>query len=294
MRAVIAVAGLGIAPAAWAHVGGEVVRGGFEPWVGVLLAISGIAYAVGLARLWARAAPGHGIARRGATAFGAGWLTLVVALAPPLDSWAARSFAAHMLQHEALMLVAAPLLVAGRPLAVFAWAFPRTVRPRLATLTHASMVRAMWGAITGIGGATVLQLAALFAWHVPRFFDVAATHRGWHALQHATFLATALAFWWAVRTASSDGARARAVVALFATMLATGALGALLTFATTPWYATLGAPPFGGSALDDQQLGGLLMWVPGGTAFLVAALALARRLLQRGAASFPIVAGPRA
>ena len=267
---------------ALAHVE-QVGREAFEPWVAALLAVTGAAYAVGLARLWKRATPGHGVARGEAIAFAAGWLSLVVALAPPLDQWAARSFAAHMLQHEVVMLVAAPWLVAGRPLAVFAWAMPRALRMRLASLTGSPSVRAAWRALTGLGGATALQLAALFVWHVPRFFDLAATHRGWHALQHATFLATALAFWWAVRASTGDAARVRAIVALFVTMLATGALGALLTFSPTPWYATLGVPPFGG----------LLMWVPGGTAYLVAALLQARRILRPGTATAAFAAEPR-
>ena len=271
---------LAVVPAATAHAEPSATREAFEPWVAACLAIAAAAYAVGVARLWSRASPGHGITRRDALRFAAGWLVLVIALAPPIDTWAAGSFAVHMVQHELMMLLAAPLLVAGRPLAVFAWALPRFSRLRLASLTGALGVRAMWRAATGLAGATALQIAAIVVWHAPRLFDLAATHRGWHALQHASFFATALAFWWAVRAASDAGSRARAIVALFVTMLATGALGALLTFAPSPWYATIGAPPFGGSALDDQQLGGLVMWVPGGIVYVAAALALAHRLLS--------------
>jgi putative membrane protein len=282
VRAIAATILIAWSSAAWAHVE-TASRPAFEPWVAVLLALSGAAYAIGLRRLWRRAAPGHGVARGEAAAFAGGWLALVVALGPPLDAWAAQSFAAHMLQHEVLMLVAAPALVAGRPLAVYAWSLPRRARLRLAALVGSPALRATWSAATGLAGATALQLVALAAWHVPHLFDLAATHRGWHALQHATFLATALAFWWAIRAPAGDGGRARAIVALFVTMLVTGALGALLTFPPSPWYASLGAPPFGGSALDDQQLGGLLMWVPGGAAYLAAALVQARRLLARDA-----------
>jgi putative membrane protein len=196
-----------------------------------------------------------------------------------------------MLQHELMMLVAAPLLVMGRPLAAFAWAVPRDRRARLATLTHAPVLRIPWQAATGMLGATLLQLAALALWHVPALFDLAAGHRGWHALQHATFLASALAYWWAVRAGASDAARGAAIASLFATTMATGALGALLTFSTVPWYASALAPPGGGTPLDDQQLGGLIMWVPGGVAYLVAALAHAR-LLLRGGAEPSLAMGP--
>jgi putative membrane protein len=58
-------------------------------------------------------------------------------------------------------------------------------------------------------------------------------------------------------------------------MLHTGALGALLTFAPHPWYLHYAAGAFGLTALEDQQLGGLVMWVPGGLTYMVAGLALA-------------------
>ena len=65
------------------------------------------------------------------------------------------------------------------------------------------------------------------------------------------------------------------------TTLTTGALGALLTFAGTPWYAEPGVVPlFGLTPLEDQQLGGLLMWIPGGTVYMVIALVLGARALR--------------
>ena len=62
-------------------------------------------------------------------------------------------------------------------------------------------------------------------------------------------------------------------------MLHTSALGALLTFAPSPWYVTDGARAFGLSALEDQQLGGLIMWVPGGMAYMIMGLIIVGRWL---------------
>lgn len=258
-------------------------------WIIAALGVSALWYGVGVIRLWHASAPGRGLRIREGICFAAGWSLLAIALLGPIDTWAARSFAAHMAQHEILMLLAAPLLVAGRPLAMWAWALPFEERRRTRALVSNAAWRRWWRFATRPMGATLLQLIGLLAWHVPAAFDRAATHAGLHALQHATFLATALCFWWAMRVSEQRVDRdargaAVSVLALFCTMIITGALGALLTFAPAPWYhAYTDSPlPWAGSALEDQQLGGLMMWVPGGTLYLVAALMLVRRLLLRG------------
>lgn len=250
--------------------------------IAAALAFTAVVYGAGLSRLWRASAPGRGIRVPEVVAFGAGWALLALALLGPLDTWAGRSFAAHMVQHEVLMLLAAPLLVRGRPLAVWAWALSPAMRRRAGRLFASPAWQRAWRTFTRPLGATMLQLTGLFAWHVPAWFDLAVTHAGVHALQHASFLVAALCFWWALRApvsgriGATDAAAGVALACLFVTMLATGALVALLTFAPTPWYrAYAGAA----SALADQQLGGLLMWVPGGTVYLVAGLWRAWRLL---------------
>jgi len=251
-----------------------------EPLVVALLVLAALWYAAGVARLWGRAGRDRGATLGQAASYASGLAVLAVALVSPLDTWAASSFAVHMVQHEALMLVAAPLLVLGRPLGAFAWALPARTRHRLHALTAASVPRAVWSALTSPVGATVLQLAILFAWHAPPAFREASTHPWWHALQHTCFLASALAFWWAMRASVARVRPAHVVMGQFVTMLGTGALGALLTFAATPWYVAA-PPPWFASALEDQQVGGLLMWVPGGTAYMAAALLVVWRLLAR-------------
>jgi cytochrome c oxidase assembly factor CtaG len=116
---------------------------------------------------------------------------------------------------------------------------------------------------------------AVWIWHLPPLFVAALSNPALHVLQHACFFASALAFWWAVFGRAARTPDAVSLACLFTTMLHTSALGALLTFAPSAWYANGGvAPPFGLSVLEDQQLGGLLMWVPGGLAYLVAGLSI--------------------
>jgi cytochrome c oxidase assembly factor CtaG len=254
----------------------------------VLIAASGLAYALGAHRLAL-----HRACLRGPEAprrhhfleglwFAGGLFVMAAALLGPLEDWTDRSFAAHMLQHELLMLVAAPMLVVGRPLARFAWSFPaasrRHMRQRLARLRAAIG----WRVFTSAAGACAVQAVGLFAWHVPAWFRAATVNPGLHALQHSTFVVTALCFWWTVlRPGPPRRVAAPALASLFVTTLATGALGALLTFTTHLWYALPGfAPPWGMSLVDDQQLGGLLMWVPGGAVYLVAGLVVLVRTLR--------------
>ena len=91
----------------------------FEPAVVISLALSGWLYWLGVRRVWRQTRPGIGIRRWEAVCYAAGWLSLVIALVSPLHPWGRVLFAAHMTQHEILMLVSAPLLVLGRPLLPF-------------------------------------------------------------------------------------------------------------------------------------------------------------------------------
>jgi putative membrane protein len=180
-----------------------------------------------------------------------------------------------MVQHELLMALAAPLLVLGRPLEAWTWALPLATRRSLAWLAHHPALLGSWRALTEPLGAWTLHALALWIWHVPALFQHALENEGVHVLQHVSFFVSALFFWWSIlgRPAHRNGT---AIASLFTTMLHTGALGALLTFAPRVWYPDYGAAAaaFGLTPLEDQQLGGLVMWVPAGAAYVVAALAI--------------------
>jgi putative membrane protein len=255
------------------------------PWLLGLLAGALALYAHGVRRLWARAGRGRGIHSTTVVAFVVGWLTLVLALVSPLDALGGRLFSAHMVQHELLMVVAAPLLVIGRPFAAWTWAFEPPIRQALGRAVQVPWVQGPWSVLTDPVVAWGLHALALWLWHVPSFFSAALRSEGLHILQHASFLVTALFFWWAVfghdnRRAIGTG---QAVGLLFTTMLHTAALGALLSLAPTPWYAPYIATSnaLGLDPVEDQQLGGLVMWVPSGLAYVVSALVLLGRMLTR-------------
>lgn len=254
----------------------------FEPWVLACLALSAALYLAGWLRLRPRSSHPRRL-RWQAIYFGAGWLVLAVALVSPLDAWGARMFSVHMVQHELLMIVAAPLLVMSRPFGAWLWALPLPWRRGLNGATRHAAVSVPWRFLSLPAVAWIMHALALWLWHVPVWFDAALENNALHTLQHFSFLVTALFFWWAVLDRqASQGKSGAAMLYLFTTMVHTGALGALLTFSGTAWYTgyrTTGMA-FGFSALEDQQLGGLIMWIPGGLAYLLAGLALATRWIR--------------
>lgn len=281
---------LAVPAAALAHGGhdhGEPPGWTWDPWITVPLLLSALLFGLGWRRLHARSAGGRPRLKRRLWLFAAGWLVLAGALVSPLHEAGERSFTAHMIEHELLMLVAAPLIVLAEPLSVMLWAFPPAARRALGRASASRLVSIPFAWATGAVVATLIQALVLWVWHMPALFDVALASEGWHAVQHLCFIVSALLFWTAMlgrrgAGASALGDRALAAFCLLVTSFVTGALGALMAFAQSPWYAgyaRLALAPFGLSPAEDQQVAGLIMWVPGGLVHLVAALALFRTLL---------------
>ena len=291
MRALIALLALLAAASAQAHVpeglpvATSLWQWDLAPWLVFLMALSAFGYGLGLRRLWTHAGGRRGVSSQQAWAFALGWLSLVLALMSPLDPLGGRLFSAHMLQHELLMVVSAPLLVLGRPLATWTWALSPAQRRVVGRLFQRRGWVGFWSALTDPLVAWALHALALWAWHIPAAFDAALQNNALHILQHVCFLGTALFFWWSVLGHDPRGryGPGHSAAYLFATMMHTSALGALLSLAPTPWYAPY-IPLTGALGLDpadDQQLGGLIMWVPAALAYVIAALWVLGRMLTR-------------
>ena len=255
----------------------------FEPLVVGTLALTGWLYLRGVRAIWQNAGAGRGIHPWEAAAFAMGWLLLAVALVSPLHQLGGVLFSAHMAQHELLMAAAAPLLVLGRPVVAFLWAVPMTWRRAGGAWSAARPVRRSWSLLSLPLVAWTLHAIAIWLWHAPGLYQATLGSEAVHTLQHVSFLGTGLVFWWAVLR-GRDGrlGRPAAIVYLFTTSVHTSLLGALLTFSSRLWYplysSSTGA--WGLTPLDDQQLAGVIMWVPAGFAYLVAALAVAASWLE--------------
>lgn len=249
----------------------------FDPLVLVALVVSCWWYATGIRAVWRSAGVGQVVSRGQVAAFVLAIATIVVALISPLDPLAEELFSAHMLQHVLLTLVAAPLFVLSSPLLTMAWGLPDGLRRGLGrwqghlrrTLAHPALP---------VLGLAVFTLV-FTGWHLPLLYDAAIRSDAVHAVEHATMLGSALAFWAPVlRPRRTHGGLG--VVLLFLSLIASGVLAALLVFAPTPWYAHEATRAWGLTRLEDQQLAGAVMWVPGGAIYVVAGAAVLMRWLR--------------
>ncbi len=255
----------------------------WEPLVVISLVLSAWLYVRGLRALWRASGPGHGIRRGEALAFGAGWTTLALSLVSPLHQLGGVLFSAHMAQHELLMVVAAPLIVLGRPVIPFLWALSVRWRRAVGIWSAAAPVSSTWRLITLPFVAWALHAVAIWLWHAPSLYQATLGSETVHTIQHVSFFGSALLFWWTLlHGVGTRLARPAAVIYLFTTAGHTSLLGALLTFSPRLWYPLYDATtvPWGVTPLEDQQLAGVIMWVPAGLAYLIAALALAATWLR--------------
>jgi putative membrane protein len=215
-----------------------------------------------------------------ATLFGLGLGLLLLALLSPLHTLGDRYlFSAHMLQHLLLLLVVPPLLLLG--------------------LTDAALERLLGlpgaGRIERVLGRPLLAwtigMSAMWLWHLPALYNAALESELLHIVEHLSFLGSALIFWWPICVPDEHGRLhpLAGIGYLFAAMIVSGVLGMILTFASPGWYPRYLNPPdplgvlpllwgqWGLTPAVDQQVGGLLMWVPGGLVYLAAIVALTAR-----------------
>jgi putative membrane protein len=246
----------------------------WSAYITVPLFAMAVMYLAGLLRMRARGARLRALP---IFCFCSGWLSLFLAIDSPIHEISEQLFWVHMTQHEILMLISAPLLVLSQPAAPLLLALPESWRLRIARFGKAKVLTHTWLVISAPLSAWLLHAAALWVWHAPKLFDATLRNEPVHAVQHISFFGTALLFWWTLfhKHAGSLGYGA-AILYVFTTAIHTSVLGALLTFAPRVWYASYArtALLWGFTGLQDQQLGGLIMWIPAGTLLTVVALAL--------------------
>jgi cytochrome c oxidase assembly factor CtaG len=209
-----------------------------------------------------------------------GELVMLLALISPLDVLADDYlFSAHMLQHMLLVLAVPPLLILGIP--------HQLARSIVGVHALGAIERPLRNPLV----AWTLGVAALWIWHLPRLYDATLASEALHIFEHLTFLVTATIFWWPICAPLEDSrmSHGAACAYLGAAMLATTVLGILITFAPVGAYAAYLHPQDSLGILDalrqswgltieaDQELGGLLMWVPGGLVYLCAIMAVLAR-----------------
>ena len=278
------------ASSASAHVLGNTAAPSFDwnwqPWILASLALAALGYSRGLIRLHRRLERQALVGAGAIAAFYGGLAILFIALVSPLDSIAEELFWVHMIQHLLLLLVAAPLLVLGRPAIVWLWAFGRGGRRQIGHLWAASgLHRAVEVAMHPILVWAVFCGVFIF-WHFPGPYQWALRDEGLHTFEHLSFLLTALMFWSIVIEPSGRRRLEYGPTMVFVVTAAilSGLPGALIALAPRPLYTAHaeGAAAWGLTLLQDQQLAGIVMWIPGGFIYLVAVAFVFVRWLQRG------------
>lgn len=210
--------------------------------------------------------------------FGLGLAALTVALLSPIAVVTGLLFSMHMVQHVLLTVIAPLLILLGAPQLTCLWGLPGDLRGGVGTLLRPTgPLHRMFHILTHPLVAAPLFFATVAIWHVPSLYDAAQGRTFAHDLEHLLFMTTAFMYWWPVihptggRRRLSHGA---ALLSLFVASIEGTFIGALLTFARSSLYSTYQRVPRASSltALEDQQLAGLIMWIPGGLLFLAAAV----------------------
>jgi putative membrane protein len=262
------------------------------------LAIMAGMYAYGLRKMWRRAGAGRGVRTWRALAFAGSLLAILVALLSPIDALSDDLSWVHMLQHLTLMAVAAPLLVIGYPELVLLWVLPPRARRAVGRWPQRNAVAgALWRASWNPLLIWSVHALAVWVWHVPVLYELALVDPLIHDVEHLTFFLAAVLFW---RVAIDPRSSLRlnpglGVLYLFTTSLHTSALGALMALSPRPWYPVyIGRTEVWNlTPIEDQQLAGLIMWMPGCTVYALAAAVLLGLWLQGMEPSKAALLSPR-
>lgn len=241
----------------------------FEPSVVLGLALAAVVYASGVRELMRRGRFGRTVTWRRVALFGLGLLSMLLALTSPLDTLDERLFTIHMAQHMILLMVAPPLLLAGKPVTVLLVGAPRDL-VRSVTRLHrrTRWLRRLTGLLTAPLVAWPLYNAGLLVWHLPALYDATLRSPGVHLLEHLYFLGSGLLFWWVIVEPMPGPARLHPglrMIYVWTAAIPNALLG--MAFATKdsvvyPFYGQQ-SPLWGIAPLDDQHLAGLVMAIPG-------------------------------
>lgn len=211
----------------------------------------------------------------------AGLAVLWVALMSPIDVLSGQFFYMHMIQHLLLVMIAPPLLLIADPMPIMMWGLPRALRTEIGRwLRPDSRFRQVLQAITTPGLVWLYFVATLVGWHEPSAYNLTLVSEFFHDLEHITFFATAMLFWWHVIGSAphihrrlSPGLRIGYALSV---VPASALTGIAIAFASEPIYTYYTTVPRLGhmTVLEDQMLGGVIMWIPGSMMYIVAALVL--------------------
>ena len=212
-----------------------------------------------------------------------GMLLLVLALLSPIETLSGQLFSMHMVQHLLLGMFAPPLLLIANPMPIVMWGLPMNVRKGIGRIffSRKSKLRSMLKTITQPAIIWFTFFVVLWGWHDANLYNLTLRSEWVHNFEHITFFATAMALWWHITGAAphfhkrfSYPARVAFTITCVPANMILGVFIAFSTKVIYTYYETIPFRVFNISVLDDQTLGGVLMWVPGSMMYVIAVVVL--------------------
>jgi putative membrane protein len=225
-------------------------------------------------------------------AYWSGLFIIALALLSPIDALGQQLFFMHMVQHLLLIMVAPPLLLVANPMPFLLWGLPSRWRKKVGRLISHALHRKS-GFRRGLRSATqpgivwLVWVISLIGWHDPSLYNAALRYEWVHNLEHLTFFIASMLLWWHLTGAGprlhkqfSLVGRIGLLISLVPPNMMTGVV---LSFAEEGFYSYYETVPrlWGFDVLMDQQLGGLIMWIPGSMMYIIATLIFIGRLLNQ-------------
>ena len=256
----------------------------FRPEVMLVLLGAGVLFSLGWWRL--RKASSTRFARVWRlVAYLTGLLLLALALLSPIDALSSYLLSMHMIQHLFLVMLVPVFLLIANPLSFTMWGMPQAARRWIGKLlSRGSAFRRTLTAISAPGPVWIALVVVLVGWHDPRAYDAALRSEMWHNLEHLSFFAVAMFFWWHITGAgprlhrSSAGMR---IALLLVTVPVTMGIGIIIALSAQPIYLNYLTVPrvFDLTVMEDQRLAGAIMWIPGSMMLILGALILVSQVL---------------
>lgn len=269
----------------------------WRPDVIITLALAGALFVTGWRRLRQRALSQrlnnrwHAAAAWRPISYVAGLVFIGLALMSPLDVLSSQLFSIHMIQHLLLIMIAPPLLLLANPMPFMLWGLPGKWRLKIGRglarlLNGKSRFRHYLRKATTPGVVWMIWLVSIISWHDPNMYNAALRSNFVHDIEHLTFFFGGMLFWWHVTGAGPRIHKQFGLIGRIAFTLSAVPpnmlTGAVIAFAQEPIYTYYNDVPrlMGLSVMEDQQLSGAIMWIPGSMMYIIAALVLISRLLQ--------------
>jgi putative membrane protein len=251
----------------------------WRPVILTVLLLMGALYLTGWRRLRTQSRNPRLASRWRLAAYGIGWVTLAIALMSPVDALGSHLFFMHMVQHLLLTMVAAPLLWLGAPFPIGLWGLPPQARDSVARwFAGDSAIRRGLAKVTSPIWAWCFYVAFLVGWHDPTLYSLAQGPAWVHDLEHLTMFGSGLLFWKhavaaAPRIHGAFPIWAR-MIYLVATVVPNMATGVVLALSQSPIYPYYQTVPrlWGFTIMQDQQIAGAIMWIPGSMMYILAAV----------------------